>query len=400
MVVAAVPKVVTVGGGHGQASLLAALRRLRCDVTAVVSVADDGGCSGRLTKRFGMPPPGDLRRCLSTIACDRELAARFEQRLNITEDEQARCAGNLALLEAYLRLGSLQQAADWAAAVLRCWGRVVPVAERAGRLAVYDLGEGTLHGETTVAERGDRVMAVAVHGIEQSNPAAHRAIAEADVLLLGPGSFVTSTLAALTTGQIARHVVASGAYKVLVHNMVPEPGQLTHFQLPDYVRLLRDHLGIHSQRDSQDAPARDDVPDADSMQLTVLCHTSDTPQPTNFQLLTGGVRLVASLPDGTTVAQASLAAAANPEQHDLNKLAAALSGLLMLDPCEREPSPSRPGSGAVVFDDGAEALETPSARREVFEHFLRCGEALVKESAVSAPQPTQVERTPYRVTRS
>ena len=79
--------VVTIGGGHGQAAMLRALLELDCDVTAVVSIADDGGCSGRLRDQFDMPPPGDLRRCLTTLARHRRLAARFEERFEDDEGD-------------------------------------------------------------------------------------------------------------------------------------------------------------------------------------------------------------------------------------------------------------------------------------------------------------------------
>ncbi len=359
----ALPRVVTIGGGHGQAALLGALLRLSCDVTAVVSVADDGGCSGRLTEQFAMPPPGDIRRCLTTLACDRELAQRFEERLQIDEADDMRCAGNLAMLKAYIEEGSLQHAVDWAAAVLRCWGRVVPVAEKPGKLAVYDRREGVLEGETTVAERGNGVMVVAVHGVEQSNQAANEAIEQADVVLLGPGSFVTSTLAAMTTGQIAQSLVASTAKVVLLHNLVQEPGQLTQFQLDDYVRMLRDHMSIHSHGNNHSA---------DDMPLTVLCHDHQ-------QARERGELVVAEpLADGTQVVLAGLTKGASPaeQQHAAGPLAAALASLLELEPRIREPSPSQPGSGASPLVEELDELHSSDGRRAAFEQYLQGGIAL------------------------
>ncbi|MEQ9319550.1 MAG: 2-phospho-L-lactate transferase CofD family protein, partial [Polyangiaceae bacterium] len=188
-------RAVTVGGGHGQAAMLEALLELDCDVTAVVSVADDGGCSGRLRRVSGMPPPGDLRRCLSTLAADRELAARFETRLE-GADELRRSVGNLILYEAYLDLGSLSAAVRWAQGCLACRGRVLPVADVAGTLTGYDRGRGVIAGESTIERVGDHPMVASVHGPQRCVPEALEAIREADVVVLGPGSFVTSTLAA------------------------------------------------------------------------------------------------------------------------------------------------------------------------------------------------------------
>lgn len=247
----AIPRVVTLGGGHGQAALLAALCRVECEITAIVSVADDGGCSGRLRAELGMPPPGDVRRCLTTLARNRRLAERFEVRL-LAEDELEgeatvqRSAGNLALSEAYHTFGSLQAAVDWAAELLECRGRVVPVAEVPGVLAVYDMVAGALQGETNVEARAVSPVVTMVHGPEQANPAAMEAIEAADYIFMGPGSFITSTLATLTTAEVADAIVQARATRVMMHNLESEGDQTERFTILDYVRLLRDHLVIRS----------------------------------------------------------------------------------------------------------------------------------------------------------
>lgn len=235
-------RVATIGGGHGQSAVLRALVMLDCDITAVTSVADDGGCSGRLRAEFGMPPPGDLRRCLTTLATNRALATRFETRMAV--GDTWRSLGNLALLEAYARAGSLQAAADWAGSLLRCRGRVTPASEHPGRLAIFDRAAGVLVGESHIADQSQAPMVVAVHDAEHANPEALAAIEAADFVFIGPGSFITSTLAALMTGDIGGALVRTSARRVFVHNLVPEGGQTRAFELSDYVRLLRDHLCI------------------------------------------------------------------------------------------------------------------------------------------------------------
>ncbi len=224
--------------------MLRALATLDCEITAITSVTDDGGCSGRLRSEFSMPPPGDLRRCLSTLATDRALASQFETRVDVGGVQ--RSAGNLALLEAYSRTGSLQAAADWAASLLRCVGRVTPASETPGRLAIYDRAKGVLVGESTIAEASEAPMVVAVHDAEAANPVATQAIAEADVIIIGPGSFVTSTLATLMTGDIATAVASSSARRLFMANLVPEGGQTRNFEPKDFARLVRDHLCIAS----------------------------------------------------------------------------------------------------------------------------------------------------------
>ncbi|MEM9488179.1 MAG: 2-phospho-L-lactate transferase CofD family protein [Myxococcota bacterium] len=239
-------RVVTIGGGHGQAALLAGLLRLDCTVTAVVSVADDGGCSGKLRSELGMAPPGDMRRCLSTLASDRALAACFETRLDEPGLDN-RSAGNLVLAEVYRELGSLQAAVDWAADLLGCRGRVLPAAEYPGELVVYDRETGQVRGETEVAEKARTPLIVSVQGPMRANDAAMKAIAAADWILIGPGSFITSILATLGTADLANAFVHSRARCVLMANLAPEGEQLAGFQLHDYARLLRDHIIIHSR---------------------------------------------------------------------------------------------------------------------------------------------------------
>ncbi len=305
-----IPRVVTIGGGHGQANLLAALRRLQCEVTAVVSIADDGGCSGKLRHELGMPPPGDLRRCLSTLAQDRELAARFELRL-FEPGLEGRSAGNLALSEAFLEFGSLQKAVDWAADLLHCVGRVVPVAETPGVLVVYDLLDGRLEGETHVAQVSTAPIAAMVHGPTQTNPAALDAIAAADAVLLGPGSFFTSTIATVTTGTVAEAIVACRAEKLLITNLTDEGFQTTGFSELDYVRILRDHLLIASIGGWVD--------------LTILHNTPPGPD------------RISSLADGTPARGAEVAHPGSAV-HDPGLLAGALSRRFGWAPRATEPS--------------------------------------------------------------
>ena len=242
------PKVVTLGGGHGQAAVLSALRQLDCEVCALTTIADDGGCSGKLRAELGMPPPGDLRRCLSALAADRALAERFEARLS-GPGREGRCAGNLALAAEYVEQGSLQKAVDWAAGVLGCNGRVMPVAETPGVLVVYDRKRGRVEGESRVEHEDLSPMVAAIDGPSAPNPAAAQAIADADLILLGPGSFFTSTLSAIATADIARALCEARATTALLLNLRDEGKQTAGFSDEDYIRILEDHLTIGSLGD-------------------------------------------------------------------------------------------------------------------------------------------------------
>lgn len=254
------PRIVTIGGGHGQAALVRALVRLRCEVTALVSVADDGGCSGRLREEMGMPPPGDIRRCLLALSTRPRLAARFDERLPNDLRDSARSAGNLVLAEMFEQLGGLQHAVDWAAQLLGCVGRVVPVAETAGVLCAYDQVKGALSGEANIERESASAIVVNVEGPERANPEAKRALAVADLVFIGPGSFVGSTLAALTTADIASSVVRTRARRVLVQNLGREAGAT--YGIDQHERIVRDHLLIKSGGDATtlDALSHADAP--------------------------------------------------------------------------------------------------------------------------------------------
>lgn len=290
-------KVVTVGGGHGQAAMLRALLELDCEVTAVVSIADDGGCSGRLRAEFDMPPPGDLRRCLSTLARHRALAERFEERFDDEEqDDLRRCAGNLALFDVYLERGSLVEAVRWAEELLQCRGRVLPAADAPGQLTIYDKGRGVLEGETNIEQQGDRPVVVGVHGPEVAFHDAKRAIAEADLVLVGPGSFVTSTLAAVMTGDLAEAIVGSHAHRVLVQNLADDPEQTPRDDAGNRLRLFRDHLCIGAG--------------TDDFELMVLAHGPDHERH--------------RLDERTVALRSPLAGAGNGARHEHARVALAL----------------------------------------------------------------------------
>jgi uncharacterized cofD-like protein len=325
-------RVVTIGGGHGQSAVLEALRALDCDITALVSVADDGGCSGRLRREFGMPPPGDVRRCLIALARDRDLAARFALR-NGDKDSGERSAGNLVLLEAYARTASLQGAVDWASALLSCDGQVIPVAEEPGTLTIYDRHVGELSGETLIERRGHAPLVVAVHGLERANPRAIEALRRADVVILTPGSFITSTLAALTTPGIAEALSSARAERIVMHNLRPEPGLAEGLTLVDRLRLLRDHVVIGGG-------------EAD-MSLVVLCHApwahgSDGASDE-------GAYAHGSLADGTPLWKAPLATH-DDDGHTPPLVAGALGHFLRLPWRRRASAPPR-SEALAAFED-------------------------------------------------
>jgi uncharacterized cofD-like protein len=317
------PRVVTLGGGHGQAALLSALSRLECSITAIVSVADDGGCSGRLREELGMAPPGDVRRCLVSLATRHEIALRFEERLS-GGGEDGRCIGNLVLAEMAQDLGNLQRAVDWSGVLLGCVGRVVPVAETAGTLSVYDMVHGALLGESHIERTSGSTLVATVDGPELASPLALNAIAKADFVLLGPGSFVGSTLAVLTTGNVAEAISRSPGRRMLIKNIAPEVGTTPMRSVADedHERVLADHLLIKSG--------------GNATSFDVLRHDSDG---------TGSK----ARNDGSFERWAPLARA-DSRVHDIELFAAALGTHLGLDPATSPLDPSPSEEARAIFD--------------------------------------------------
>ena len=236
---------MTIGGGHGQAVILRALRQLRCSITAVVATADDGGCSGELRREHGMPAPGDLRRCLSALAMDDELATLLEERIPGIK-KVPRCRGNLVIGERYLERGSLQEAANWVAAGLGCVGRVMPASEEPGTFVVCDRKYGLVEGELNVERTVASPLVATVTGAYRPNLDAIQAIDEADFVIMGPGSFYTSTLSALVTGEVGAAVCRSPGRRLLVLNLANEERLCTGYRECDYTLILASHLTICS----------------------------------------------------------------------------------------------------------------------------------------------------------
>jgi uncharacterized cofD-like protein len=221
--------VVTLGGGRGHAQLLTALAWLDCRITAIVSVGDDGGCSGQLRRSRGVAPPGDLRRCLTSLAGRRDRAAHMEQRL-----DGGRCAGNLMIADRVAALGDLQRAVDELGWWLGARGRVCPASLGPSTLEALLDDDRSVHGETSIAALTEQVRQIRVHAPSGPNPAALGAIACADWVLLGPGSFYTSTLAALLSPGVPKALIATPAPKLLVINLAPEDDKTARFAPGDY----------------------------------------------------------------------------------------------------------------------------------------------------------------------
>jgi uncharacterized cofD-like protein len=245
------PAVVAFGGGHGLAASLAALRRVTSRLTAVVTVADDGGSSGRLRAELGMLPPGDLRMALATLAAEDEESAGWadvlQHRFSGYGSLSGHAVGNLLLAGLVDRLGSPVAALDAAGRLLRTAGRVLPLSEQAvditARVSGLDPARTVeVTGQVAVATTRGRVESVRL--LPERPPAcgeALAAVARADVLVLGPGSLFTSMLPHLLIPEMAAAIQRVAARRVLVLNLAPQPGETAGFAPETHLEVLARH---------------------------------------------------------------------------------------------------------------------------------------------------------------
>ena len=231
------PRVVAIGGGHGLAVTLQAASTYAGTLTAVVSVADDGGSSGRLRESTGLPAMGDIRHCLSALAEPPVLGQMFEHRFDA--DLSGHALGNLMIAALAQRIG-FRAAIDELARLLSVPARVLPATE-----AVVDLvGEtatGTVRGQVAV-QQSSGIRAVALEPADPpADPDALEAIATADQIVLGPGSLYTSVLAALAVPGIREAVATSAAQVVFVCNLQPQTPETAEYTATDYLAALDAH---------------------------------------------------------------------------------------------------------------------------------------------------------------
>jgi uncharacterized cofD-like protein len=233
-------RVVAVGGGHGTAVSLRALARVSDDVTGVVSVADDGGSTGRLRAMLDVAAVGDLRKCLGALADpDNPLTASFEHRFAVGE-LAGHAVGNLLLVGLIDATGDLEESVRAVAQVMGVRGTIVPASSR-GVVLVATTEEGHTRGQSDIA-RSSTIRRIAVEPTNAAAPtAAVEALERADLILIGPGSLFTSVLAACVIPGVLQALAGTHALKVYVANLRPQVPETAGFDLADHVDALLRH---------------------------------------------------------------------------------------------------------------------------------------------------------------
>ena len=255
-------KVVALGGGHGLAASLTALRDVAEELTAVVTVADNGGSSGRLRQEFACLPPGDLRQALSALCGDDEWgstwARALQHRFHSDGDMDEHTLGNLLIVALWQLLGDHVDGLDWVARLLGARGRVLPMATVPLDITAQVEGAdparprewSTVRGQVQVATTRGRVSSVTLDPVDPpACPEALQAVKAADWVVLGPGSWFTSVIPHLLVPDLRDGLVNSRARKVVVLNLEPQQGETAGFAPETHLEVLTEHapeLRLHA----------------------------------------------------------------------------------------------------------------------------------------------------------
>jgi uncharacterized cofD-like protein len=237
------PKIVALGGGTGSFALLQGIKELTPQVTAIVSMSDDGGSTGTLRDELGVLPPGDLRQCLVALSGRAEVRNLFSYRFSDGRFA-GQSLGNIILSGLELQYGNMEEAIQVAGRVLHITGKVVPVTLDKHRLLLRD-GEHVIYGEGMIDDYA------IMHPDPQTwldpassiNPRAQAAIAAADMVVIAPGSLYTSLLPICMVGGVPEALQQTKAQVVSIANLVNRPGQADNWHVVDYVLQLEKRLG-------------------------------------------------------------------------------------------------------------------------------------------------------------
>lgn len=304
------PKVVAIGGGMGLSTLLRGLKTYTSYLTAVVTVADDGGSSGRLRRELGVLPPGDFRNCIAALADDEALITQlFQYRFGRGNGLNGHSFGNLFITALAAVTGSFEQALLETGRVLAVQGRILPstledvtlVADLVAEPGPGSTGLTRVQGESKIPKAGQPIERVFLRPDRvRAYPEAVQAILAADLIIAGPGSLFTSVLPNLLVEGIRQAVSASPALRIYVCNVATQPGETDGFDVGQHVTALQRHVGrglfSYVLANNNLVPGLDHP----HLQMVALDHPAK---------------------DGYKVIAADVVAAATPWRHDSDKLA-------------------------------------------------------------------------------
>lgn len=244
-VLGAGPKVVVIGGGSGLPNLLRGLKNYTANLTAVVTVADDGGSSGRLRAELGILPPGDIRNCLVALADSEEVMQRLmDYRFSSNGQLDGHSFGNMFIAALAGIGGDFYKGVEIAGELLAIRGRVIPSTSVDVTLMATTASGQRLVGESRVGTAQDPLQSLALMPANAAaHPEAKQAIEDADLIVLGPGSLFTSIVPNLLVPEISSAIINATALKMYICNVAGEPGQTMGFSVLDHLKVVRRYLG-------------------------------------------------------------------------------------------------------------------------------------------------------------
>lgn len=239
------PNIVAIGGGSGLPNLLRGLKHYSSNITAIVTVADDGGSSGRLRAELGILPPGDLRNCLVALADSEVIMQRLmDYRFSSDGELDGHSFGNILIAALANIGGDFQKGVEAAGNLLAIRGKVIPSTASEITLEARTISGERLVGESSVGNSTERLRSLAINPPDApADPDAVNAILEADLLVIGPGSLFTSIVPNLLIKGVADSIKTSGALKMYVCNVAGESGETEGYSLVDHLDVIRNYVG-------------------------------------------------------------------------------------------------------------------------------------------------------------
>jgi uncharacterized cofD-like protein len=266
------PKIVVIGGGTGLSTLLRGLKQYSSNITAIVTVADDGGSSGRLRREMGILPPGDIRNCIAALADEEKLLTElFQYRFHAGDGLSGHSFGNLFISAMTEITGDLEQAIDASAKVLAIRGKVLPATLTDVSLWAKLADGRIIEGESKITEAMGQIRQIGCHPADPvALPAALAAIKEADYIIIGPGSLYTSIIPNLLVPAIRQALAQVTVPRVYVCNIMTQPGETDNYSVADHLRAIEE---VCEERIVDAVLAQKTAPSPQSLQLYAQEHS-------------------------------------------------------------------------------------------------------------------------------
>jgi len=325
------PRIVAIGGGTGLSTLLRGLKGHTSNLTAIVTVADDGGSTGRLRQEFGVVAPGDLRQCIAALAEAEPLMSKlFQYRFTEGTGLEGHSFGNLFIVAMAEVTGNFETAIHEASRVLNVRGSILPSTLEDVTLSARTHEDEMVHGEHNITEHGARIRDLYLNPAHaEAHPDAVKAILDADLIVIGPGSLYTSVLPNLLVSGIQKALFQTSATKVFICNVATQHGETDNFSVGDHIETLERHTG---RGILNVVLANNNI----APELPEAWHSTAVPITNDALRAFEGLRLV----------QADVVAEENRYRHDPEKLAATLMRLYdnrdILSIEQRRPTPEAP----------------------------------------------------------